>query len=536
MARQLDDTVAALRQAEQQQVSDRTEAAARLAAMQNDAESQLALQLAKSAADAAAALKEAEERAAMDRQTAADLAVQRQAEFDKQLAAEVAERQLRSKQLAQAMTAHQQSERQHASELAAAAAQLADTKKQAEAQLALAAADAALARKEAEARAAVERRRFDHGPASMCRCTLDGRVLLVNDAFARLLGYETAEDLRQIDLASEVFESADELRWIVERCRTSSSPESIETTWIRKDGGRFIVRVRAAATPDSIEMTSEDITTLRVLEEKLRVSQRMEAVARYASEVAVICDNLLRHVEAEGRRWLAGSASDEARYHGQLLLEDVTQAAKYLNQLTVYGNEEKGARELVDLNTVLRDLEPVLKHVAGSDIDLVLPTGAPSLNLDVEAERVERMLVNVAAHGRARMPAGGRLMFQVAPTQLDRTFAEKYPSVRPGAHVLLTVNETRAPMRPDLATVRSHTSGKEAVANSPGVDLTTLQSLVSGCGGHLWMTAEPQGDMVLKIHLPRRALDGAEPRARVKPPTRPPARGGWLKRAAGLQN
>ena len=117
----------------------------------------------------------------------------------------------------------------------------------------------------------------------------------------------------------------------------------------------------------------------------------------------------------------------------------------------MYGNEQKGVPKLVDLDKVLRDLEPVLKRVAGSDIDSsVLPNVATSLNLDVEAERVERMLVNVAAYGRARMPLGGRLMFQVAPTQVDCTFAEKHPNVRPGAHVLLTVNETRAPVRPDL--------------------------------------------------------------------------------------
>jgi hypothetical protein len=283
-------------------------------------------------------------------------------------------------------------------------------------------------------------------------------------------------------------------------------------------------------------MTPEDITTQRVLEEKLRVSQRMEAVARYASEVAVTCDSLLRHVEQEGRRWLAETGSEEARYHGELLLEDVTRAAKYLKQLTVYGNEQKGVPELVDLSKVLRDLEPVLKRVAGSDIDLVLPKIPTALNLDVEPERVERMLVNVAAYGRARMPLGGRLMFQVAPTQVDRTFAAKYPNVRPGAHVLLTVNETRGAIRPDVvAAVQGATAGAGAAApepNSPGVDLTTLQALVSGCGGHLWMMAEPQGDMVLKIHLPRRALDHAVPGARVKPPARP----GWLKRATGLQN
>jgi hypothetical protein len=68
------------------------------------------------------------------------------------------------------------------------------------------------------------------------------------------------------------------------------------------------------------------------------------------------------------------------------------------------------------------------------------------------------------------------------------------------------------------AAIRGHESGAQSTrSNHPGVDLGTLQALVSGCGGHLWMMAEPPGDMVLKIHLPRRVLDRPDSRARREP-------------------
>jgi hypothetical protein len=53
-----------------------------------------------------------------------------------------------------------------------------------------------------------------------------------------------------------------------------------------------------------------------------------------------------------------------------------------------------------------------------------------------------------------------------------------------------------------------------------------MQSLVADCGGHLWMAAEPSGDMVLKIHLPRRALDDSESAK---------SKGGWISRLAGAR-
>jgi hypothetical protein len=370
---------------------------------------------------------------------------------------------------------------------------------------------------------AENRRQFDHAPVKMCRCGRDGAIKQATHALANWLGYDTPEELQKVDFASNVFESGGELQWMVDRCLASRSTESVETTWRRKDGSSVIVRVLAVATtPESIDLAAQDITTLRVLEEKLRNSQRMEAVARYASEVAVTCDNLLGHVKQEGQQWLATIDSDTARYHGELLLDEVTRAAGFLRQLAVYGNEQKNAPELVDVNRVLRDLGPVLKRVAGGNIELVLPKASTPLNLDVEAERVERMLVNVAAYGRERMPFGGQLMIEVTSVVVDRNFVAKYPNVRPGAHVLLTVNEVRGAVRPDLsATVRHQASGAKANASAsdnPGVDLGALQTLVSDCGGHLWIMAEPPGDMVLKIHLPRRVLDRLDPRAAATRP------------------
>jgi hypothetical protein len=148
--------------------------------------------------------------------------------------------------------------------------------------------------------------------------------------------------------------------------------------------------------------------------------------------------------------------------------------------------------------------------------------------LDVDAERVERMLVTIAGYARERKKLGGRLMIEVAPVTLDQAFVEKFPDVRPGPHALLTVHayEARADahggVSPDVPAQTP--GGPETVPASdyPGASIGTLQALVSECGGHLWMAVEPPGSMVLKIHLPRRALD--EPGFPV------PARARWISR------
>jgi hypothetical protein len=141
----------------------------------------------------------------------------------------------------------------------------------------------------------------------------------------------------------------------------------------------------------------------------------------------------------------------------------------------------------------LRDLAPVLKRVAGDDIELVLPRKVFTLSVDVDAERVERVLVNVAAYGRARMPSGGRLIIELARVVVDLDFVTKYPNVRQGAHALISVTEVKTAALAEWPIgIRGPVEATAIAATSerPGVDLGTLQALIGDCGGHLWMKAE----------------------------------------------
>ena len=131
------------------------------------------------------------------------------------------------------------------------------------------------------------------------------------------------------------------------------------------------------------------------------------------------------------------------------------------------------------------------------------------------------MLVNVASYARERMPHGGRLKIELATVVVDSRFIAKYPNVRPGApraHHRHGGAEHRAADAADQADARTAATAEAAGSSSdkPGVDLGALLGLISECGGHLWMAAEPPGNMVLKIHLPTRAsTEPPDPRAQA---------------------
>ena len=100
------------------------------------------------------------------------------------------------------------------------------------------------------------------------------------------------------------------------------------------------------------------------------------------------------------------------------------------------------------------------------------------------------------------------MIFDVSPAVVGADFVETHPKVRQGPHVLLTVTEGKGPeARAGLLGMLerfTHKNDAQTTTGGPVVDFGALQSLVQDCGGHLWMEADPPGDMTLKIHLPLR--------------------------------
>ena len=351
------------------------------------------------------------------------------------------------------------------------------------------------------------RREFERAPHGLCLCTPAGVIIDANHSFVAMLGFRRADDLRSMELTAAVFDSAGDLGWLLERARTMRRTEPVETTWKTRDGRDLVVRLQAfLTTAGSVDIIADDITRVRANEERLRQAQRIEAVGRLASEVSVTCDAVLGDVARGLREWATETGTADALRHGDRLLTDVTRAASYLRQLRVYGDQQMRALEPVSVQRVLSDLAPVLKRVVGEPITVVLSKSSGSFDVDLEAERLERVLVNVASYARERMAAGGQMRIDLAITALGRRFVSRYPNVRPGHHVLITITELPRAGKPRETIDRDIRD-----SDRPGVELTTLVDLVASCGGHLWLEAQRAGNLVMKIYLPRRAaVEGAD--------------------------
>ena len=73
-------------------------------------------------------------------------------------------------------------------------------------------------------------------PYAICRANFEGRLLQVNPALQKILGYESADEMIRTILGSDVFQRADDFQKLIELLRTTGEFHDVEAEWKRKDG------------------------------------------------------------------------------------------------------------------------------------------------------------------------------------------------------------------------------------------------------------------------------------------------------------
>src|SRR6185437_6326320 len=90
----------------------------------------------------------------------------------------------------------------------------------------------------------------ENSPIGIYRATGAGRLLAVNPTLVRLLGYDSALELLQVDMGERLFVSATARDQLLRQLEREGELRSIETEWRRKDGSAVAVRLSARAYRD----------------------------------------------------------------------------------------------------------------------------------------------------------------------------------------------------------------------------------------------------------------------------------------------
>ncbi len=356
--------------------------------------------------------------------------------------------------------------------------------------------------------------------------SMEGNVLSWSDGLTRVFGYRPAENL---DLtkwwSSHVHpEDLERVRRQHEATLADSSDFLCEYRLAHHDGRYLNVLDRGRLVADSsgrpVRMVGvvENITELRQLEEQFLHSQRMEAVGRLAGGVAHDFNNLLTTILGYSEILQATMEPSDPR------LADVAEirksgerAAGLTQQLLAFSRKQRTTPRLLDIGSVLTDLERMLRRLIGEDI--LLETAIPPERLQVMADRsqLDQVLINVAVNARDAMPRGGRLAISADRVELDDSFVRVHLGSKPGPHVLVEILDNGMGMPQDvLARVFEPFFTTKEVGKGTGLGMSIVYGIISQWGGYVSVESAPEKGTIVRLYLPV-ALGEPEPAASAAP-------------------
>jgi len=254
----------------------------------------------------------------------------------------------------------------------------------------------------------------------------------------------------------------------------------------------------------------EDITIQKQLEEQLRQSQKLEAIGRLAGGIAHDFNNILTVIIGNTTLLLdtlsADGATEDIRRDVLQVNQVANRAASLTNQLLAFSRQQVLEPRLLNLNRVIKEMQPMLHRLIGENINLSTQL-APGLKLiKADLSRMEQVIMNLVVNARDAMPTGGNLTVTTANQFLDNAYARRHVDVNSGPYVRLSITDTGTGMD---AEIQSHIFEPffttKGTGKGTGLGLATTHGIVTQSGGHIWIDSEPGRGTTFNVFFPQAA-------------------------------
>lgn len=274
------------------------------------------------------------------------------------------------------------------------------------------------------------------------------------------------------------------------------------------DGSTALIRNEQAGV-DGVVLVFRDMSQRKHEEEErerlqaqLFQAQKMEAVGVLAGGIAHEFNNLMTTIMGRSSLMLADLEAEDALNEGLGSIKRAAeQAASLTRQILALSRKEMPEPTVLDLNTVIVDMEEMVQRLIGKDIDLVNALDPGFRCVRANPAQIEQVIMNLIVNAREAMPAGGQLTLKTENVSLDQDQCDDIPGAQPGTYVRLSVTDTGRGM--DQETMQHiFEPFFSTKTKGTGLGLTMAATIVRQHQGWIEVHSEPGEGSTFQVYLP----------------------------------
>jgi len=282
--------------------------------------------------------------------------------------------------------------------------------------------------------------------------------------------------------------------------------ESRTYTLISKAGTHTPVEIQCFENPGADDplgaiITVRDIGTRKEVEARLVQSQRMEAVASMAGGLAHEFNNQLMVILGYAEE-LAARLSSQDQQDALEIKQAASIAASLSSQLLTLSRRDAARSEVLNLNDVICEIQPMLSHTLGKACTLITDLGSPGGYIRGDRNRIKQVLLNLTLNARDAMPTGGELRIDTGIVEIGEDSPEGR-LYRPGPYVRLRFVDSGEGMDKDtLARIFEPFFTTKTATQGTGLGLAVVHGIIVRSGGYIIATSQPGSGTAFEILLP----------------------------------
>lgn len=245
-----------------------------------------------------------------------------------------------------------------------------------------------------------------------------------------------------------------------------------------------------------------DISRRKQIEDRLRKSQRMEAIGKLAGGIAHDFNNLLTVIKGHSSLLLEHSGLERSSV--ERIADAAERAAALTRQMLAFSRRQVLVPRIINLNSIVTDMDKMLRRLIGEDIQMVT-CPAPDLgSVKADPSQFEQIIMNLVVNARDAMPHGGKITIETCNLEVDRSSSARSEGVPPGRYVMLIVTDTGVGMDPEIqAHVFEPFFTTKEVGKGTGLGLSTVYGIVKQSGGLIFLSSTPGRGTTFRVYLPR---------------------------------